>query len=340
MNITLILGNGFDINLGLPTQYSYFYKYYLSLKSDNKERLIKKELKENLPNWADLEMQLGQVSAKYPNAQTYLDDIDDVSEELTRYMQTVDSLSVPSLEKAAKIVYDDLCDFTKYLDNPLKNEMDNFIRNTPNKDEVRLSVITFNYTSTFERILEYWRTLPLLGKIKEYALFHIHQKLDERGILLGVDNTSQIANGNFRDNYMVKAALVKPFINASFQSGTDKECEKAISQADIIILFGTSIGKTDQHWWDFIGYRMNESNKRLIYCPYNEEHITRTTKILQQNHKFSNFVANQTLLDSSRKSDVASKTIPIRENKMFNFKTPKVLIDIIFKNASLLLNNH
>lgn len=103
MNITLILGNGFDINLGLPTQYSYFYKYYLSLKSDNKERLIKKELKENLPNWADLEMQLGQVSAKYPNAQTYLDDIDDVSEELTRYMQTVDSLNVLHWKKLQKL---------------------------------------------------------------------------------------------------------------------------------------------------------------------------------------------------------------------------------------------
>lgn len=28
MNVTLILGNGFDLNMGLPTAYSDFYKYY------------------------------------------------------------------------------------------------------------------------------------------------------------------------------------------------------------------------------------------------------------------------------------------------------------------------
>lgn len=29
MNVTLILGNGFDLNMGLPTAYSDFYKYYM-----------------------------------------------------------------------------------------------------------------------------------------------------------------------------------------------------------------------------------------------------------------------------------------------------------------------
>lgn len=29
MNVTLILRNGFDLNIGLPTAYSDFYKYYM-----------------------------------------------------------------------------------------------------------------------------------------------------------------------------------------------------------------------------------------------------------------------------------------------------------------------
>lgn len=29
MNVTLILENGFDLNIGLPTAYSDFYKYYM-----------------------------------------------------------------------------------------------------------------------------------------------------------------------------------------------------------------------------------------------------------------------------------------------------------------------
>ena len=59
----------------------------------------------------------------------------------------------------------------------LKNNVNTFIQNLPNEDEIHLHVITFNYTSVFERIFEYWDVLPL-GKIKEYTLFHIHQKLD------------------------------------------------------------------------------------------------------------------------------------------------------------------
>ncbi len=33
MNILYILGNGFDINLGLKTRYSDFYKYYIGIES-------------------------------------------------------------------------------------------------------------------------------------------------------------------------------------------------------------------------------------------------------------------------------------------------------------------
>lgn len=70
MNITLIIGNGFDLNLGLPTSYSHFYPYYLL---EQTERIIQKELEENLSDWADLEMQLGKISLKYNDFQNYID---------------------------------------------------------------------------------------------------------------------------------------------------------------------------------------------------------------------------------------------------------------------------
>ena len=114
MNIALIIGNGFDINLGLPTQYKYFYEYYLSLET-NKDRLIRNDLENNLSNWADLEKQLGQISTQYAKVDSYVEDIDDISEELTRYMQAVDKLDLSSLQESSKIVYEDLCDFTKSL---------------------------------------------------------------------------------------------------------------------------------------------------------------------------------------------------------------------------------
>lgn len=48
MNITLILGNGFDLNMGLPTAYSDFYQYYLKLETPSSTDIITKKLKKNL----------------------------------------------------------------------------------------------------------------------------------------------------------------------------------------------------------------------------------------------------------------------------------------------------
>ena len=53
MNVTLILGNGFDLNMGLLTSYSDFYKYYLQVDSPKSTNLIKQEIGEKPRNWAD-----------------------------------------------------------------------------------------------------------------------------------------------------------------------------------------------------------------------------------------------------------------------------------------------
>jgi len=37
MNITYILGNGFDLNIGLNTHYKDFYDYYIEVSSNNKD---------------------------------------------------------------------------------------------------------------------------------------------------------------------------------------------------------------------------------------------------------------------------------------------------------------
>lgn len=41
MNITLALGNGFDLNMELPTAYSDFYKYYMRIESPKTTSLLK-----------------------------------------------------------------------------------------------------------------------------------------------------------------------------------------------------------------------------------------------------------------------------------------------------------
>lgn len=315
MNITLIIGNGFDLNLGLPTSYGDFYPYYLLEKT---EKIIQKELEENPADWSDLEKQLGKISLKYSDYQTYIDDIDHVADKLTDYLKEVNKIEIPELPQVSQIVYNDLCDFTRYLDTPQKNDMDRFIASIPNSDEINLNVLTFNYTSVFERIQELWAQKLQLGRIKEVQIYHIHQQLDESGILLGVNNTAQIDNVAFHDNYYVKAAIIKPFINSSIQSGIDKACQEAIRKSHILIVFGTSLGVTDQYWWDFIGSSLQANAKRLVYCPFDNEHITQTRKLLIQNRKFSDFVVQRL-----RQGDaIRSKIITLRERQLFRFPIP------------------
>ena len=74
MNITFLIGNGFDINLDLKTRYTDFYQYYVRQSAENESDAIKKFKQEitdfikrdtNKKNddsidWRDLELALGK----------------------------------------------------------------------------------------------------------------------------------------------------------------------------------------------------------------------------------------------------------------------------------------
>ena len=56
-----MLGNGFDINIGMETRYCNFYAYYLNQASSNNIiKAFKNNIQENIEDWADLELKLGE----------------------------------------------------------------------------------------------------------------------------------------------------------------------------------------------------------------------------------------------------------------------------------------
>lgn len=67
MNVTYIIGNGFDLNLGLETGYQAFYNYYIKVPSPNSQvKLLKDSIEQDgYELWSDLEIGLGKISAKY-----------------------------------------------------------------------------------------------------------------------------------------------------------------------------------------------------------------------------------------------------------------------------------
>ena len=85
MNITFLVGNGFDLNLKLNTRYSYFYKYYI--KNDPKD-LLSKSIKEDYEMWSDLEVGLGEFLKDIDESQIkeFLDSKSTLERMLSEYL--------------------------------------------------------------------------------------------------------------------------------------------------------------------------------------------------------------------------------------------------------------
>ena len=87
MNLLFVLGNGFDLQLGLPTSYHDFYQYYVNTPSSSEAiARLKDEISADQQNWSDLELALGKITADYSDVDTSCEVYDDIQIELQRYL--------------------------------------------------------------------------------------------------------------------------------------------------------------------------------------------------------------------------------------------------------------
>lgn len=70
VRITFLIGNGFDLNLGLKTRYTDFYPHYCSMPSHRHREIARfRELLKQTgshPLWADFEKALGECTSVPP----------------------------------------------------------------------------------------------------------------------------------------------------------------------------------------------------------------------------------------------------------------------------------
>jgi hypothetical protein len=88
MNILYIIGNGFDINLGLKTKYSDFYKYYQSqFSKDQLVNKLKNEIAVGIDNWSDLEVAFGKYMVNINDREEFDMVYDDIVINLGEYLE-------------------------------------------------------------------------------------------------------------------------------------------------------------------------------------------------------------------------------------------------------------
>lgn len=278
MNVLYILGNGFDKAQGMKTSYPEFYQYLMN-NTDNGSYLLqqlKKDINADKELWSDMEEAFGLFTSKVKTSTDLVNLYFELSDNLQDYLTFEDSAFAPTDKHKNKFV-GDFIHPAKYMGATDRIRYNNFVKTVGAGHDI--SVMTLNYTDTLEKLLSLGTSTDKKIDGNNYfrQLIHVHGQLGD-SIIIGVDNESQIANDNLRNNEDVKDILVKVQSNYTMKYTRHNICESLISNAHLIILFGVSLGETDARWWKLIGEQFKKRNNicivQHIYMP-NEVSPTR-----------------------------------------------------------------
>lgn len=290
MNITYLIGNGFDVNIGLKSRYADFYDTYVKIHSDDDADVIKRfkagindyikkeSHKEDLQtiDWRDLEVALGQFTELIDEKEAevlYLDINDRLKEYLINEFKYFDAEAFSRDNFYSHFTNPVTPHFNRMTANGIKN----FCLSHSGDDIY--NVINFNYTRTIEKLAGFHdKRLPIgLSFTGRQAyldtVYHIHQTLEDEEILVGVNDVNQIANKKFHENRLLSNMYIKPNTNRLLGSGVNSDCETIIANTNLFVIYGTSVGITDQKWWRLVCERVMNSNARLIYFVHQIEKI-------------------------------------------------------------------
>ena len=285
--ITFFIGNGFDINVGLPTKYSQFYKYY---KTQYPEDMLAKEIDADYDYWADMEVGLGKFTSKIneDNEALFWESEERLEEALADYLELQTQNIDLDTKENAEIMKNSLMRFYEDFPKEQKQDLDRCIRNIG--ESITYSFVSLNYTNILDRCVEAGKEVfpKGIGNHKtangsEYVhtigdVLHIHGTINEE-LILGVNDIDQIANEKFKKDVLYRQFLIKSEANKRFGQNKIQDTKQLIDNSAIICVFGASIGSTDKMWWTYIcKWLQTSSHNRLIIFAKNDKQHSRITK--------------------------------------------------------------
>lgn len=298
VNITYILGNGFDIQCGLATKYSDFLKEYTVIQYDDNENIIefKKYLSksENQELWSDAEKAMGVHLGDFSDETVgnFTERIVDFCTKMMEYLEKQQARC--SWSKTLDINRIFLSFLFKSFDDivPLNNESINV--HTAEEDNY-YQFIVFNYTKVIDEIIkccaiENGGIAPLRHRALGQRLFsdtigkiyHVHGDLDS-SIIMGVNDPDQLAtNQGLQLTSQLRRQLIKPMMNQALNHSWDLPAKIAIRESDIIVIYGVSFGETDNVWWDEIRAWLEKSKEhKLVVFIRNDKYISKFRLVWQ-----------------------------------------------------------
>lgn len=264
MNITYLVGNGFDLYLGMKTSPKDFLQGFIEENEQSKNpaaaSLAATIKSEGIDTWADFEMGLGKLSQKFSNTEDgvrdYLEQVEALETHLHQWLLAEDErMTNDRLREKADMI---LSSFTNIL--PILSK-DGIRIQSGQDDEYNLNFICFNYTSTLKRAL-LSASKKLLSKMEMPAdsdgrAFTLSSFVQPHGtldtvLICGVDGVDQISNPDLQENGDVAVSIVKSETQRADNIDFDLEAMRIIDRSNIVCIFGMSLGKSDRRWWQYI----------------------------------------------------------------------------------------
>lgn len=235
--LVLVIGNGFDLDLGLPTSYQDFLKsrdfnllldpvnmkYSYGYDIEDSENIFHYlNLKYQCQNWIDIEKELKLLASTeehyYDNLGTLIKTFPVASEGKT---------------KSFEVLCKQLCLYLMKLDyNFVKRDSTALkLLSIINKYNSICEIITFNYTDLHKLNNELIERLSV-------RIDHVHGSIKNKDIIIGFEDEVEIDKSY---SFMIKS------FNPAFRSHNVRQ---KLLDADEIIFFGHSLGETDYHYFE------------------------------------------------------------------------------------------
>ena len=274
----VLVGNGFDISIGMETSASAFLESFVQESVDSNIQfardLANRISVDGVDTWADFERMIGRYSENFnlSSVESYLGQKEALDDYLGEWLEKKNESVTESFVKAnAMKCLSSLTRFRHGLPDRQRGLIERIMKSHSAEDWV-LDIICFNYTDTLMKMHKLLggegtklgsfiqNRYSVLGKF-----VFAHGSLEQREIISGVDNPSQIASSELAKLDEVKRALVKEEIEASvYQRTRDADALSLIRKANIIYVFGMSYGITDERWWKAIDGRMSSDGNCLL----------------------------------------------------------------------------
>ena len=253
--------------------------------------------------------------------------LDEVNADLNNYLSIVQNNfdltgKKIDIQKSLKEIYSQIPDGSK-------ERVLQYIQSFPTEIDY-INILTLNYTNILDRLIE-------KEKNKEYKSFrshnygcfiknveHAHGTLDF-SLTLGVNDEKQL-NKEYTDSN--KKYLIKEKMHIQARDNRHLKNFNLIDWADLIIIFGTSIGATDGYLWKKIADNSIKKNMPIIIHCYKEnfDSIKKLPRLLGSLYESieNNFIEKSGIKDETKIKILKNNIISIISKKVFEISNEKI----------------